>query len=111
MLKRLVSSLVLALVAGALATFVSVLPALFIQSVFIGEAQRCEDQIRFEEAAFDETRTQCEEELGGTPFWFPILIIAVGGVLGGIGGFAYGMVRTSPRGRQPQSPSRPYLPF
>lgn len=98
------------MVVGGLTALVSVLPALFIQAVFIGEAQRCADQMRFEEAAFDEVQTACEEELGETPFWFPAVIIGVGGGVGALGGLAYGLLWSSRPGR-PQAPRRRYLPF
>ena len=98
------------MVAGTLTDLVAVLPALFIQAVFIGEAQRCEDQMRFEEAAFDEVQTACEEELGETPVWFPSLIIGVGGGIGALGGLAYGLLGSSRPGRS-QAPGRRHLPF
>ena len=95
-MRRLGRGLVLAVLVGGIATMVSIAPALFIQSVFIGSAQRCEEQQRYEEAAFDEVTTTCGEDLGEAPFWFPVLVIAVGGAVGTAGGFFYGFF-TEPR--------------
>jgi hypothetical protein len=79
---------------------VAIGPALFIQSVFLGSAQRCNDQQRFEEAALDEIVTDCEERIGGTPFWFPVLIVAVGGIAGTMGGGLYGYYSYPPPPRR-----------
>ena len=103
-MRRLVNGLVHALVVGVAAALVSVVPALFIQAVFIGEAELCDNLVRTEQAAFDEVRTACVEELGGAPFWFPTLIISGGGVMGALGGFAYGMLRSSQT--EPHRPPR-----
>jgi hypothetical protein len=86
----------LAVLVGTISAGVSVAPALFIQSVFIGSAQRCEEQQRFEQAALDQIQTECGEELGEAPFWFPVLVIAVGGSTGVAGGFAYGFFTIPP---------------
>ena len=99
-MQRLGRAVILAVLVGGVTTLVSVAPALFIQSVFIGSAQRCEEQQRFEEAAFDEVQTTCEEDLGEAPYWFPVLVIVVGGAIGAAGGFFYGFFnRPRPRGR------------
>ena len=100
-MRRLGRAVVLAVLVGCIATLVSVAPALFIQSVFIGSAQRCEEQQRFERAAFGTVRTTCEEELGETPYWFPVLVVAVGGATGAVGGFFYGFFN------HPRAPGRP----
>ena len=90
--RRLLRGATVGLATGLVALAVSIAPALFIQSVFIGSAQRCSEQQRFEAAALDEVETRCEEDLADTPFWFPILIVVVGTVIGGAGGLAYGYV-------------------
>ena len=88
--RRLLRGASVGLATGFVALAVSIAPALFIQSVFIGSAQRCGEQQRFEAAALDQVETRCEEDLADTPFWFPILIVVVGTVIGATGGFAYG---------------------
>ena len=105
-MRRLSRGLVLAVLVGGIATMVSIAPALFIQSVFIGSAQRCEDRQRFEEAAFDQVTTTCGEDLGETPYWFPVLVIAVGGAVGTVGGFFYGYFTGL---RPPGRPAPPLL--
>ena len=108
-MRRAGRGVVLAVLVGGIAAFISVAPALFIQSVFIGSAQRCDDQQRYEEASVDEVQTTCEKELGETPFWFPVLIIAVGGTTGLVGGFFYGFFTEPKPRRRPMSAPR-YAP-
>ena len=100
-MRRLVRGLMLAVLVGGIATGVSVAPALFIQSVFIGSAQRCEEQQRYEQAALGQVETTCEIELGDAPYWFPVLVIVVGGLAGTTGGFAYGFFARPPSRRRP----------
>ncbi len=95
MVRRLVNGLMYALVVGVATALVSVVPALFIQSVFIGEVELCDRQIRTEQAVYDEVRTTCKEDLDRTPFWFPTVIISGGGAIGVVGGLVYGMLRSS----------------
>ncbi len=108
-MRRTGRGVVMAVLVGSVAAFISVAPALFIQSVFIGSAQRCDDQQRYEEATVGEIQTTCEEELGETPFWFPVLIIAVGGATGLAGGFVYGFFTEPKPRRRPILASR-YAP-
>jgi hypothetical protein len=91
--RRLINGLKFGIFVGVVTAAVSVVPALFIQTVFVGGAERCEQLIRYEEAAFDEVRTTCEEDLNQSPFWFPAVIIWGGASLGAIGGFTYGAFR------------------
>lgn len=93
--RRLFNGLVFGLLFGIIALGVSIVPGLFIQTVFISEVERCDHLVVFEEAAFDEVRTTCNEDLNEAPFWFPTLIIWTGASLGTIGGFAYGALRGS----------------
>ena len=102
--RRLINGLMFALMVGVMAALVSVIPALFIQTIFISEAERCDQLMRTEAAAFDEVRTTCEEDLGDAPFWFPTVIIWTGASLGALGGFGYGMFRP-PRGGRQQPPN------
>jgi hypothetical protein len=119
MTRRTARGITIAILVGFMATGMSIAPALFIQSVFLGSAQRCIDQQEFEEAALDQVETTCEAQLGGTPFWFPPIIIAVGGTAGVVGGFLYGffsnpvsrrgglVARTVPVSSSGQGPSGP----
>ena len=95
--RRLLNSIIMAVGVGAVSAGVALAPALFIQAVFIGEAQRCAAQIAFEQAANDEVTTTCAEDLADPPFWFPTLIVGIAGGLGAIGGFAYGATRPPSR--------------
>lgn len=104
-MRRLVRGIMVAVLVGVIATGVSVAPALFIQSVFIGSAQRCEEQQRYEQAALGRVETTCEMELGEVPYWFPVLVIAVGGTVGTAGGFAYGFFARPPSRRRPMTPA------
>ena len=98
-----------AVLVGLVATMASVGPALFIQSAFIGSAQRCEEEMRQEQAASNSVQTTCEEELGEAPFWFPVLIIAVGASSGTAGGFLYGFF-SPPSSRRRGTQMGRYLP-
>ena len=106
--RRVMRGALVALLISLAGFAVSMAPALFIQSVFIGSAQRCEERIVFEEAAFDEVRTSCAEDLSESPVWLPVGIVAGGGMMGAIGGFVYGFINPAPYRREQD---RPWLPF
>ena len=106
--RRLGRGMLLALLVGFVATVVALAPALFIQSVFVGEGQRCDELRQREQAAFGEVRTTCADDLQETPTWLPGAIIAAGTALGAAGGFAYGFLDPArPRRRD----ELPWLPF
>ena len=106
--RRAGRGLLLALLVGFVATVVALAPALFIQSVFVGESQRCEELRQREQAALGEVETTCAEDLQETPTWLPGVIIAAGAALGAAGGFAYGFLDPArPRRRD----ELPWLPF
>lgn len=98
----------MALVIGLAGFAISMAPALFIQSVFIGSAQRCEELMVFEEAAFDEVRTTCAEDLSEVPVWLPVGIVVGGAIMGAGGGFGYGFINPA---RYRREQERPWLPF
>ena len=106
--RRIARGLLLAVLVGFVGTVISLVPALFIQSVFIGEAQRCIEQQEFEMAAQGAIETTCEEDLSTTPTWLPTLLIAGGAALGVAGGFGYGYI--GPVGRTSRQ-EPPWLPF
>ncbi len=101
--------LTFALLVGMVSTMAAMIPALFLQSVFVGEAQRCVERQRFEEAAFDRVETTCAETLSDTPLWLPNVIIAGGSIMGVVGGAAYGWFG-DPR-RRSAVPEHRWLPF
>jgi hypothetical protein len=98
--KRCLNGIITAVVVGAVSTGVALAPALFIQAVFIGEAQRCATQVAFEKAANGEVTSTCVEDLTDPPLWFPTLIAGAGGGLGLIGGFVYGVARPPQKKRR-----------
>lgn len=98
--RRLIRGTFSAIIVGVVATGLTLAPALFIQAVFIGEAQRCEAQMAFERAAEDKVLTTCAEELLDPPLWFPTLIVALSGSLGVAGGFIYGVTRKHSQNRR-----------
>lgn len=106
--RRVARGVLMALLIGLFGAAISLIPAFFIQGVFIGSAQRCDEQRTFELAAYDEVRTTCAEDLYDVPLWLPAGIIAGGALMGVSGGFAYGFINPA-RYRREQEP--PWLPF
>ena len=97
---------------GVVAGAISAVPALFIQSIFVGEAQRCEEAERKDIAVGGEVRTDCAQELTDAPVWLPITLIVGGAAAGVVGGFGYGFIRprsTSAGG--PGAREEAWLPF
>ena len=85
------------------------IPALFLQSIFVGEAQRCIEAIEIVEAGGDIALT-CPDAFTDPPVWLPVVLLAGGGAIGAVGGFVYGLVSPGRRGRSAQEePS--WLPF
>ena len=105
--RRLYRAVVFALIVGVVGAGLSVVPGLFVQSIFIGNAQRCEAQQARDIAISGEIETECAENLATTPKWLPPTIVVGGGLLGLIGGFGYGLA--GPRGTPKREP--PWLPF
>ena len=110
--RRIYRGLVFALMVGAAGAAISAVPALFIQSIFVGEAQRCEAAERKDVAVGGEVQTDCAEELRDTPVWLPVTLIIGGGAAGALGGFGYGFIgpRSSLAGG-PRAREERWLPF
>lgn len=95
---------------GVVGAAVSAVPSLFIQSIFVGEAQRCLEAQRKDVAVGGVVVTDCAEELEDVPVWLPVGMIAAGAAVGFGGGFGYGFVRPSLRGRAAER-EKAWLPF
>ena len=109
--RRLYRGVAFALLVGFVGAALSVIPGLFVQSIFVGNAQRCEEQQRFDVIVEGKIITNCGEQQSDTPTWLPPTIIAGGGMLGLLGGFIYGIMApaTATGRREAQQP--PWLPF
>lgn len=109
--RRLYRGVVFALLVGFVGAALSVVPSLFVQSIFIGNAQRCEEQQRFDMIVEGEIVTDCGEQQSDTPTWLPPTIIAGGGLFGILGGFGYGLFSPASGPGQEKRRESPWLPF
>ena len=78
------------LIVGIAGLAISAVPALFIQSVFVAEAQRCIEAIEIFEAGGN-VSTRCIDEFADPPVWLPPIIVIGGGIIGTLGGLGYGI--------------------
>ena len=108
--RRLYRGLAFALMVGVAGAAVSAVPGLFLQSVFVGETQRCLEAQRKDIAVSGEISTDCAEGLADAPVWLPVVMIAAGGAVGIAGGFGYGFFQPSLRGRAAER-EEAWLPF
>lgn len=109
--RRLYRGFAFALVVGLAGAGLSGVPALFIQSIFVGEAQRCIEAIEMAEAGADVTLT-CPDEFTDPPVWLPVIMVAGGAALGAVGGLAYGILSPGRRERGSRPPEQSsWLPF
>ncbi len=108
--RRLYRGLAFALMVGVAGAAVSSVPGLFLQSVFVGEAQRCIEAQRKDIAVSGEVSTDCAEAIDEAPVWLPVIMIVAGGAVGFAGGFGYGFFQPSLRGRAPER-EQAWLPF
>lgn len=109
--RRLYRGFAFALIVGLAGAGLSGVPALFIQSIFVGEAQRCIEAIEMAEAGGDVTLT-CPDEFTDPPVWLPVIMVVGGAALGAVGGLAYGIASPGRRGRGSTRPAEsPWLPF
>ena len=110
MARRLYRGPVFALMVGVVGAGVSSVPGLFLQSVFVGETQRCLEAQRKDVAVSGEIITNCAEAVADAPVWLPVVMIVAGGAVGFAGGFGYGFFEPSLRGRAPKR-EEAWLPF
>ena len=109
--RRLYRGFAFALIVGLAGAGLSGVPALFLQSVFVGEAQRCIEAIEKAEAGGDVTLT-CPDQFINPPVWLPVIMVTGGAALGAVGGLAYGVASPGRRARGPRpSEQPPWLPF
>ena len=109
--RRLYRGFAFALIVGLAGAGLSGVPALFIQSIFVGEAQRCIEAIEMAEAGGDVTLT-CPDEFTDPPVWLPVIMVVGGAALGAVGGLAYGITSPGRRARGSTPPAEsPWLPF
>ena len=105
------SGIAFALIVGLAGAGLSGVPALFLQSVFVGEAQRCIEAIEKAEAGGDVTLT-CPDLFVAPPVWLPVIMVAGGAVLGAVGGLVYGLASPGRGARAPRPPEQSsWLPF
>lgn len=108
--RRLYRGLLFAAFIGAAGAGLAAVPALFVQSIFVGEAQRCNEAIIQAEAGAD-IPLNCVDEFRDPPVWLPPAIVLGGVVIGVAGGFGYGVASPKPRSRNRAGPDAPWLPF
>ncbi|MQF85913.1 MAG: hypothetical protein FI734_00380 [SAR202 cluster bacterium] len=108
---RFFRGLKFSLIAGIAGLALSAVPALFIQSVFVAEAQRCIEAIEISNAGGN-TSTKCIDEFTDPPVWLPPIILLGGAIIGTTGGLGYGIF-IQPRGSKTSRYSEPerWLPF
>lgn len=108
--RRVYRGIAFALIVGLAGAGLSGVPALFLQSVFVAEAQRCIEAIEIAEAGGDVTLT-CPDQFIDPPVWLPVILFAGGGAIGAVGGLAYGVLSPGRRARERTPAEPPWLPF
>lgn len=107
--RRLYRGIMFALLIGLAGAALSAVPSLFVQSVFVMEAQRCAELQQHDIATTGSIQTDCAEVLAesNSPTWLPLAVLAGGAAIGAAGGFGYGFIAPRPARRD----ERPWLPF
>jgi hypothetical protein len=95
---------------GLVGAALGAVPALFIQSIFVGEAQRCSELLE-RVAAGAQEETVCADLFKNPAVWLPPAIATGGAAIGIIGGFAYGFATPKPTVNKRGVTERPWLPF
>ena len=110
--RRVYRGFVFAIIVGLVGAGLATIPGLFIQSIFVGEAQRCIEAQRIDMAVRGYIETECGQDFVDPPIWLPVAVIIGGAGIGSAGGLTYGLASPSsvPR-RRTGSLERPWLPF
>jgi hypothetical protein len=109
--RRIYRGFFFALVVGLAGAGLSVIPSLFVQSIFITEAQRCFTAQETDIAAAGEIQTTCADDFVDAPTWMPFMLVLGGGVFGLVGGFWYGFVAPKSAPRHARDREQTWLPF
>ena len=109
--KRVYRGVIFGLMIGVVGAGLSIGPALFVQAIFIGNIQRCEQQREFDIAATGAVETNCAEDFADQPEWLPPALIAGGGLMGLLGGFGYGFASPAPAPKRLEDRDETWLPF
>ncbi|MEK9658766.1 MAG: hypothetical protein VW450_02335 [Chloroflexota bacterium] len=109
--RRIYRAVFFGLLVGLTGTAVAVLPALFVQSAFVQDTERCERQQQADLESSGQVQTDCAELLAETPVWLPPVILAAGALVGVLGGGAYGFIAPQSAGRASVQPGGRWLPF
>jgi hypothetical protein len=109
--KRVYRGLLFGVMVGVVGAGLSIIPALFVQAIFIGDLQRCEDQQQFDLAATGAIVTTCGQDLSDQPVWLPPALIASGGLMGLLGGFGYGFISPALAPKRLEDQDKSWLPF
>lgn len=109
--RRIYRAVFFAVLVGLTGAAISVLPALFVQSAFVQDSERCARQQESDRASGGEVVTDCAELLADTPVWLPPVILTAGALVGALGGAAYGFISPQSAGRAAIQPGGRWLPF
>jgi hypothetical protein len=96
---------------GVVGAGLAIMPALFIQAIFVGNIQRCQQQQELDIAITGAIETTCAEDLADQPEWLPVVVIIGGGIMGTLGGFGYGFVSPAAPPKRFDEGDDTYLPF
>ena len=106
--RRLYRGIVFALIVGVAGTALGGAPALFLQSLFNEESQRCAEAVRTAGERGVEAPV-CGDEFLAPPRWLPLSLLWGGAAVGALGGLAYGIA--SPGRRAAREAELQWLPF
>lgn len=109
--RRVYRGIAFAILVGLAAAGLAAVPSLFVQSIFVVEAERCTEAQQRDIAATGQVQTDCGDFVASAPVWLPIAVVVGGAGVGVLGGFAYGFVSPSSIPRTPRGVERPWLPF
>lgn len=107
--RRLYRGVAFAVLIGLAGAGLSAVPALFVQTIFVSELQRCEEALRRAEA--DDEAPLCVDEFRDPPVWLPLAIVGGGTAIGAVGGLGYGLASPRPPRRGRDGPGEQWLPF